>query len=704
MVTALAFALLTQQGTSANAPQGGPLPVWGSDIRVNAPEFPTPYRSVQRNFAMVANPANPQMLLTGYDNQRDAYIRSGYAVSTDGGQSWTNGAFLDLWDSDKLPVGDINVGFDRYGTGYYSGFAQAQGGQESGVFMLTTTNGLDWSTPVPIVRSDGQVYRYRVRFVIDNSTASPYTDRITAFWNVNSLAPPYFLGLKSHFSTDGGITWSSDVQVSDPQWTYDTGTNVAIAPNGTIYASWLHLDENDFRRDHHLLVDRSTDGGVTWGTDHIISGEPIRSIGRPDFMGHELVLVADDKCSIMRIFNFPFIATSPHNSDTVYAVWNDSRWDSTELSCGDVTRHSDIAFSRSTDGGATWSTPARINDDTQGNGIDQFQPSIAVRADGTIGITWLDRRDDAPDHYFYDLYYAQSTDGGITWSPNQRVSDATNDPDPVIDYKSVDDLGYKNSLVFVQDRVIPSWIRTIDGTFNGDYHIDRGLLPVLSATPTPMPPSATATATPTACTLSFSDVLPENPFYANIRCLACRGIISGYSNGTFRPGADITRGQISKMVSNAAGFQEPVGGQTYEDVPPSHTFYTEIMRLSNGGVMSGYPCGNPEPCVPPDNRPYFRPGNNATRGQLSKIVSNAAQINDPVTGQFYADVPTNHTFYLEIMRLTGRGVMSGYPCGTVPHEPCDGEQRPYFRPGNNVTRGQASKIVANTFFPGCVTP
>ena len=29
---------------------------------------------------------------------------------------------------------------------------------------------------------------------------------------------------------------------------------------------------------------------------------------------------------------------------------------------------------------------------------------------------------------------------------------------------------------------------------------------------------------------------------------------------------------------------------------------------------------------------------------------------------------------------------------------------PYFRPGNNATRGQASKIVSNTFFPGCVTP
>ncbi|HVG00105.1 MAG TPA: hypothetical protein VND68_09730 [Chloroflexia bacterium] len=47
--------------------------------------------------------------------------------------------------------------------------------------------------------------------------------------------------------------------------------------------------------------------------------------------------------------------------------------------------------------------------------------------------------------------------------------------------------------------------------------------------------------------------------------------------------------------------------------------------------------------------------------------------------------------------------MSGYPCGG-PNEQCDDQDRPYFRPSNPVTRAQAAKIVANTFFPGCNTP
>ncbi|HET9495709.1 MAG TPA: S-layer homology domain-containing protein, partial [Chloroflexia bacterium] len=215
--------------------------------------------------------------------------------------------------------------------------------------------------------------------------------------------------------------------------------------------------------------------------------------------------------------------------------------------------------------------------------------------------------------------------------------------------------------------------------------------------------ATTSTATPTPCTIAFSDVPPTDPFYTVVRCLACRGVLGGYSDGTFRPYNNITRGQISKVVSNAAGFQEPVSGQTYADVPPSNPFYEWIERLTARGVMTGYPCGGVgEPCDP-QNRPYFRWGANATRGQLSQIVSHAAGFHEPVSGQIYADVPPTNVFYLAIMRLSNRGVMGGYPCGGV-GEPCDPQNRPYFRWANNVTRGQASKIVANAFFPGCVTP
>lgn len=242
--------------------------------------------------------------------------------------------------------------------------------------------------------------------------------------------------------------------------------------------------------------------------------------------------------------------------------------------------------------------------------------------------------------------------------------------------------------------------------------------PSSTATET-MPPASTSTATtepsitPTACALHFEDVPPDSTFYTYIRCLSCLGIISGYpcggdgepcgpgNNPYFRPGANITRGQLSKVVANAAGFNEPVTGQTFEDVLPDSTFYAYIERLAVREIMGGYECGSVpwEPCGP-GNLPYFRPGNNATRGQISKIVSNAAGLGGTPTGQTFEDAPMDSTFWLWIERLSATGAISGYECGNP--EPCvPPGNRPYFRPGNTATRGQVSKIVSTTFFPGC---
>lgn len=166
---------------------------------------------------------------------------------------------------------------------------------------------------------------------------------------------------------------------------------------------------------------------------------------------------------------------------------------------------------------------------------------------------------------------------------------------------------------------------------------------------------------------------------------------------------------MSKIVSNSAGFGEDAGAPIYSDVPTTDTFYVWVNRLSRRGVMGGYPCGEPnEPCGA-QNRPYFRPGANATRGQIAKVVSNALNVANaaglpvPPGDPIYEDVPSNSAFYPFIQRLTGMGVMSGYPCGGV-GEPCGAGNRPYFRPGTLATRGQTSKIVANTFLPACYTP
>jgi hypothetical protein len=143
----------------------------------------------------------------------------------------------------------------------------------------------------------------------------------------------------------------------------------------------------------------------------------------------------------------------------------------------------------------------------------------------------------------------------------------------------------------------------------------------------------------------------------------------------------------------------------FQDVPVGSTFQLYIGRLASRGFISGYPCGGPgEACVPPDNLPYFRPNDNATRGQISKIVSNAAGFSDPPGAQMFEDVPPGSAFYTYTARLATRAILSGYPCGGAAGPCVPPGFLPYFEPNNKATRGQTSKIVANAFFPDCNIP
>jgi hypothetical protein len=189
--------------------------------------------------------------------------------------------------------------------------------------------------------------------------------------------------------------------------------------------------------------------------------------------------------------------------------------------------------------------------------------------------------------------------------------------------------------------------------------------------------------------------------------MACRNYISGYACGApgepcnanndpyFRPYNTVTRAQLLKMAVLAAGWpllNPPT--PTFEDVRLGNAFYPFIETGVRRGIISGYDCGGPgEPCNAPQNRPYFRPGADISRGQLSKVVALARgyTLSVPPVPAF-ADVPSSFVFYSYIEAMAAHGVVSGYACGG-PGEPCDAQNRPYFRPMATSTRGQVSKFV-----------
>jgi hypothetical protein len=197
-------------------------------------------------------------------------------------------------------------------------------------------------------------------------------------------------------------------------------------------------------------------------------------------------------------------------------------------------------------------------------------------------------------------------------------------------------------------------------------------------------PAQAQTATPPPCRISFRDVPVE--YWANgyIEWAYCNGVVSGYSDGTFRPEATTTRSQIAKMVVVAARFPLtlPAGAPHFADVPPASPFYVYVEVAWNHGILSGYADGT------------FQPGSPVTRAQLAKmiVVARGLTATAPATATF-ADVPASHWAYGYVERAFERAIVSGYVCGGA-GEPCPGV---YVRPEALATRAQLCKMLFQAF-------
>jgi hypothetical protein len=94
---------------------------------------------------------------------------------------------------------------------------------------------------------------------------------------------------------------------------------------------------------------------------------------------------------------------------------------------------------------------------------------------------------------------------------------------------------------------------------------------------------------------TFRDVPNTQPFWLYIERAAAHGILAGYPDGTFHPNNNVTRGQLAKIAAKAAGYSEPVTTQTFRDVPVGNPFYLYIERMAQRHLISGYPDGTFRP-------------------------------------------------------------------------------------------------------------
>ncbi len=714
-------------------------PVFGPNVDATLNNSAT-----QNETTIGIDPTSDQRVIAGANDYR-ANLKPYIYYSTDGGDTWVNYA---VPGTHSIYYGDPAMAFDRGGYAYFSNLGYINVCDPSGgMYVSNSTDfGASFSEPITVatnfVGGGLAIFHDKEYVAVDDNPSSPYSGTVYLGWTkfmfqsgtgcggVNSqLGAPIVFSR----STDHGLSWSVPITASPPISNNNQGSLPVIGTNGEVYLYYVGAATQSQINYNSVLFSRSTDGGQTFPFFTRISD--LTDLPSPlpptNFRNNPFGAMAADK----QIYGY------------LYAVWADYR-------NGDA----DILLSRSTDDGNSWSAPQRVNDDPVANGKDQFFPWITASADGSIHIGWFDRREDAANRN-YKEYYTVSYDHGATWEPNVAVSSAASNPGTSTFIGDYSGIGATTGVV------IPIWTDIRTGT-NQNAYVARGVYtvgPTLTPTPTEaptntatptatdtptssptlvstatatstntpvtppsntptntavVPPTGTPTNTPiivptptsTMCPIQFTDVPEGSTFYSFIRCLACRGIINGYTTGCvtgspcFKPNDNVTRGQVAKIVSNAAGFNEPATSQQYEDVPVGSTFFDFIWRLTVRGYVNGYPCGGPgEPCGG-GGLPYFRPNADVTRGQITKIVSNAAQYNETATGQQFQDVAPGSTFYDFIYRLVIRNIMSGYPCGGA-GEPCvSPDNLPYFRPGASATRGQTSKIVANTFYPSCDTP
>jgi hypothetical protein len=369
-------------------------------------------------------------------------------ASTNGGSSFTGTAISRTWGGNTFGITfDPGVDYDKSGNFYFSfGGAPLSSNYPNSIAVSKSTNGTTWSTPVAVTFNRNRFFDDKYYLAVDRSI-SAFANRIYVSWDRNSGNNQL---LYISYSSNGGTSWTAPIKVNDGTSKFERviGAYPAVDHNtGVVYDSW-----HDYAR-NIIFVDKSSDGGATWGTDraaattHAGFGTDIGCVGgRSQGPAHALKV-------------------GP--SGTLYLVYADP------VTGGQNNHGFDILFTKSTNGGTTWSTPVVINDDNTSS--DQFHPTLSVESNGAGGdkitVSFYDRRDDPSDCLAY-VYATQSTDNGATWSANIRVTSAQSNfdgnPNGPGDYSSSTPFGTTSPAVwpFFSDHRLANPETSSGGRYN----------------------------------------------------------------------------------------------------------------------------------------------------------------------------------------------------------------------------------------------
>ena len=294
-------------------------------------------------------------------------------------------------------IGDPVLTFDSLGNLYYTQLYQI--GSTYGIWVAKSTDkGLTFMTAVSAYSSTTGLADKQ--WICSDQTGGPYSNNVYLGWRQFGSS-----GMRFVRSTNGGMNWSSPITLSG-----DQGAYVTVGANGSIQGGSLYFGCTSGST---IKVYRSTDGGASFGTGinavNGIIGPGVICAGRNTMK------------SCIRTNYFPLMAADNSYTSSrgnVYVIY------AAKPGGGDLA---DIYFNRSTDYGANWSVPLRINDDA--TLTDQWMPAITVdKISGKIFISWYDSRNDPAGNLLTEIYGSHSTNGGVSFVPNYKVSNIQMNP------------------------------------------------------------------------------------------------------------------------------------------------------------------------------------------------------------------------------------------------------------------------------------
>jgi uncharacterized repeat protein (TIGR01451 family) len=379
----------------------------------------------------------------------------GFGFSTDGGTTFTDAGLFAPAPSFRN-IGDPSLAVDRAGNFYIASLTDNPMTGESRIAVAQSTSispVVSFGAPVLIPGLLPFGFQDKELIAVD-TTGGAFDGRVYVTWSEFGFTNDTTI-LFAGSTTTTPLAFSAPIALS-PTDALNQGAMPAVGPSGEVYVAWgrFEFSVGGITAQSIRLL-RSNDGGVTFVNPDPADPAPAKTVASPtpapDFM-----TTGGPLERISRTRGFPYIAVdnTPAGSPThgnVYIVFQaDPDGAGTDLS--------DIFFTRSTDGGATWSTPVSINagaavttnPDTTTN--DNWQPSIAVSpGSGDIAVTFYDRRNDTtstdgdPPNTQVTLFRSVSRDGGLTWS-NEHVADVAFIPstryDPVINPTYMGDYNY----------------------------------------------------------------------------------------------------------------------------------------------------------------------------------------------------------------------------------------------------------------------